>query len=238
MLASDEMAQPTAPGPLCGIPHLPSRLLCVPKSPRRFPYMKSPAIPILANRLILTAVLLAVVGCGWLPKRERTRMGTPPPVATPVPGSTPAPFAAEDKKILNTASHIFAYESRLGSLARQYGNSDDARNLGGLMESEMSLAAQDLKVLVKAKEQTIDTGEGWGYGGVERLASQKGGDFDRKFYEELKLSGPEAYGAFDQAFREAVDLGVKEFVRNWYPVLRNYPREAIKLEMKLNKKRK
>jgi hypothetical protein len=198
--------------------------------------MKFPAIPILAHRMILTAALLAVAGCGWLPKRERTTMGTPPPVATPVPGSTPVPFAVGDKKILNTASHIFAFESRLGSLARQYGNSDDARNLGGLMESEMGLAAQDLKVLVKAKEQTIDTGEGWGYGGVERLASQKGGDFDRKFYEELKLSGPEAYGAFDQAFREAVDLGVKDFVRNWYPVLRNYPREAIKLEMKLNKK--
>jgi predicted outer membrane protein len=199
--------------------------------------MKFPALSILAHRMILTAVLLAMAGCGW-PKRQRTHFGTPPPPATPVPGSTPPPFAAEDKKFFNTAYRVFVYERKLGSLGKQYANSDDARNLAGLMETEMGLAIQDLKTLVDSKKQTMDASEGWGHSGLERLANQKGGDFDRKFYEEVKLSSSDAYIAFDQAFRVTVDAGVKEFAKNWYPILRNYPREAIRLETLLNKKHK
>ena len=200
--------------------------------------MKFPAIPNLANCMIITAVLLTTAGCGILFNKTPTRIGTPPPVATPAPGSTPLPFAPQDKKFLNTASRIFAYERRLGALARQYGNSEEARNLGALMETEMGLAGTNLKVLADSKQQQIDGGAGWGHGGLERLTSQRGGDFDRRFYEEVKLSAPEAYGVFDEAFREVVDAGVKEFARNWYPVLRNYPREAIRLQIQLDKKRR
>jgi hypothetical protein len=200
--------------------------------------MKSPALPNLATCLILTAVLLATPGCGLFGKRRHTQMGTPPPTVTPAPGTTPPPFAAQDKKFLNTAFRFFAYERRLGSLARQYGNSDDARNLGNLMESEMGLAGESLKALALLKLQPTEASGGWGNGGLERLANQKGGEFDRKFYEEVKLSSPEGYAAFDTSFREVVDPAVKEFAKNWYPVLRNYPREAIRLEKKLDKKRK
>jgi Domain of unknown function (DUF4142) len=200
--------------------------------------MKSPAISNLANCMMLLAVLLAMAGCGLLAKGKRTKMGFLPPPATPVPGATPPPFAAQDKKFLKTAAGVFAYERRVGSLARQYGNSDEARNLGNAMDLEMTLAAESLKALAASKLQPPDAGGGWGHGGAERLASQRGGDFDRKFYEELKQSGPEAYAAFDAAFREVVDETVKEFAKNWYPILRNYPREAIKLEKQLDKKRK
>jgi len=200
--------------------------------------MKFPALPNLANCMILTTVLLAMAGCGWFPKSRHFKMGTPPPPVTPAPGSTPPPFAAQDKKFLDTASVIFAYERKLGSLARQYGNSDEARNLGSLMETEMALAGDNLNALAVSKLQKIDAVAGWGHGGLERLASQRGAGFDRKFYEEVKLSSPEAYGVFDEAFRAVVEPGIKEFAKNWYPVLRNYPREAIKLEMQLDKKRK
>jgi hypothetical protein len=54
----------------------------------------------------------------------------------------------------------------------------------------------------------------------------------------VKLSSPDGYGAFDQAFRTGVDVEIKDFAKNWYPVLRNYPREAIKLEMQLDRQRK
>jgi len=200
--------------------------------------MKFPALLNHANCLILTTVLLTTAGCGLLAKGKRTKMGTPPPAATPVPGATPPPFAAQDKQFLNDAARIFAYERRLGSLATQYGVSDDARNLGNLMETEMALAGENLKVLAASKQQPLDAATGWGHGGLERLASQRGSDFDRRFCEEVKLSGPEGYGVFDEAFRKVVDANIKEFAKNWYPILRNYPREAVKLEMQLNKKRK
>jgi hypothetical protein len=200
--------------------------------------MKIPALLNHANCLTLTMALLTTAGCGLLAKGKRTAMGTPPPAATPVPGSTPLPFAAQDKQFLNDASRIFAYERRLGSLATQYGVSDDARNLGNLMETEMALAGENLKVLAASKQQQADGGAGWGRGGLERLASQRGSDFDRRFYEEVKLSGPEGYGVFDEAFRKVVDANIKEFAKNWYPILRNYPREAIKLETQLARKRK
>jgi hypothetical protein len=205
--------------------------------------MKFPTYPNLAQRVTFAAALLAMAGCSFLGKREHTHIGSLPPPATPVPpvpgapGATPPPFPVQDKKFLNNAARIFAYERRLGAVARQYGNSDDARNLGSLMEAEMALAAVNLKALADARQQTLDSG-GWGHGGAERLASQRGGDFDRKFYEEVKLSSPEAYGVFDEAFRVIADGGIKEFAKNWYPILRNYPREAIKLEMQRDKKHK
>jgi hypothetical protein len=206
--------------------------------------MKSPALPNLVHCMILMTLLLTTAGCEWLPKRHRNRAGAAHPVAAPTPaatlppGSTPPPMAARDKKFLNAASRIFAYERRLGALARQYGNSDDAQNLGNVMETEMALAGENLKALAVSKQQPIDAGAGGRPGGLEQLATQRGGDFDRKFYEEVKLSGPEGYGEFDRAFREVTDGEVKDFAKNWYPVLRNYPREAIKLEIQLSKKRK
>jgi hypothetical protein len=178
--------------------------------------MKFPVFPNLANVMMLAAALLATAGCGLFAKREPTRLGSMPPVATPVPGATPPPLGASEKGFFNTAFRIIAYERKLGSLARQYGNSDDARNLGGLMETEMALAAENLKALAASKKlPQIDSGAGWGHGGSERLASQRGGEFDRKFYEEVKLSGKEAYGEFDQAFQAMVDIEVREFAKNW-----------------------
>jgi hypothetical protein len=181
-------------GPGCsgvGIPHLPSGLLCVPKSPRRF---RSYEIPGFTEPCQLHDPHGSAAGDGGMrldPQKHHTKMGAPPGRAvTPAPGSTPPPFAAQDKKFLNTAALIFAYERRLGSLARQYGNSDEARNLGSLMETEMALAEESLKALAVSKQQKIDAGAGWGHGGLERLASQRGGDFDRKFYEEVKLVQP------------------------------------------------
>jgi Domain of unknown function (DUF4142) len=235
-----------------GFPTCPAGCFVFQKAPVASVPMKSPALPNLANCTILTIVLLTISGCGWVTKSHHHRVGAPPPMVAPAPSGTPAPvvplppgvtptpppFPAKDKKFLNTAARIVNYERRLGSLARQYGNSDDARNLGGLMETEMALAEERLKALTVSKKQQIDSGAGWGHGGLEQLSSLKGGDFDRRFCEEVKASSPEGYGVFDQAFREVVDPDIKDFAKNWYPVLRNYPREALKLEKQLDKKKK
>jgi hypothetical protein len=206
--------------------------------------------------MILTTVLLAAAGCKLIPRRDKSgihnsppvRTPTPPPVTpspmTPAPGSpsaargtpTPRPFPVQDQKFLDTASRIFAYQRKLGSLGKQYGNTDEARNLGSLMETEMALGGDNLKTLATYKKRQIGAGAGWGNGGLERLASERGEGFDRKFYEEVKQSGSESYAEFDRAFRAVTDSDVRDFARNWYPVLRNYPREAIKLELKLDKK--
>jgi len=194
--------------------------------------------------MILASALLITIGCGWAPKQHHHRVGaappvvTPPPAATPAPGSTPPPFPAKDKKFLDNAAGIFAYERAMGSIARQYGNSEEARNLGSLMETEMALAEENLKALAVSTKQPLDPRVGWGHGDPQRLASQRGADFDRKFYEEVKFSGSDGYRLFDHAFREVVTGGIKDFAKNWYPILRNYPREAIKLETQLEKKRK
>jgi predicted outer membrane protein len=196
--------------------------------------------------MILTVALLAAAGCGLIPRSHHHRVGAAlvavaAPVATPMPlppGATPLPPPPQNRKFVNAASRILAYERKLGSLARQYGNSDEARNLGGVMETEMALAEERLKALAISREEKTDAGGGWGHGGLEQLSSLKGGDFDLRFYEVVKSSGPEGYGAFDRAFREVTDADLKEFAKNWYPVLRDYPREAIKLEAQLKKKRK
>jgi hypothetical protein len=164
---------------------------------------------------------------------------TPAPTPMPLPpGATPLPPPPKDRIFLNAAFRIFAFERKLGSLARQYGNSDEARNLGAVMETEMALAEERLKTVPFSRQQKIDAGAGWGHGGLEQFSSLKGGDFDLRFYEEVKSSSPEGYGVFDKAFLEVTDPELREFAKNWYPVLRNYPREAIRLEIQLKKKRK
>ena len=102
----------------------------------------------------------------------------------------------------------------------------------------MALAEENLKVLAISTKQQLDTRGGWGQGDPERLASKRGADFDREFYEEVKLSSSDGYRIFDQAFREIEDAQIREFAKNWYPIMRNYPRDAIRLEKELGKKRK
>ena len=198
--------------------------------------MKSTLYPFSA--CVLAIAIFATAGCGILTRRSRTQVGKLP-VATPDPTATPVPFSIEDKKFLSTASQIFAYHRRLGALARQYGNSEAARGYGEQMEVEMGLAQDSLKVLADSKEQKITNEMGaWGKGGLGRVDRPGSQGFDRAFYEELKRSGTQAYEVFDREFRAVVDGEVKEFVKRWYPVLRDFPREAIKEETQMDKGRR
>lgn len=203
--------------------------------------MKFPAFPTLARCSLLALLTWATFGCAFLAKREHTQIGKPTPVPTPVPpvpGATPPPFPVEDRKFLTIASEAIAFHKRLGAMARQYGHSDEVRNLGADIEGQMNLAQEALKVLATTKTQPVGTEVGnWGRGGLGRLARPGSEGFDHEFYEVLKQSGTLAFEDFDHFFRTMTDQQIKEFARNWYPIFRDYPRVAIKAEAPPVKKR-
>ena len=137
------------------------------------------------------------------------------------------------------ASQAIAFHKKLGAAARQYGRSDEVRSLGATIESQMDLAYDSLKTLAASKTQKVGTDVGgWGQGGLGRLARPGSEGFDHQFYEVLKQSGTMAYEDYDHYFRTVTDVTIKEYVRNWYPIFRDYPRVAIRAEAPPAQKRK
>jgi len=131
-------------------------------------------------------------------------------------------------KFLVKATLINLDEIQLGQMAQKNATTEDAKEMGRMMEADHTKAQNELKSLAKQKSITIPTTlDKDGQDDYNKLNSKTGIDFDKEYCDMMVSGHKDAISLFEKDSAKATDPDIRQWAINTLPDLRKHRDHAI-----------
>jgi putative membrane protein len=146
-----------------------------------------------------------------------------------------AQMATTDAGFVEHAAHDSAAEIELGALAREKASDPAVRDYGDRLVRDHRTAGVELQALAARKGWQVPAQPDPQHAATrDRLAGLSGGEFDRRFTEEMVKDHQKAISDFERAAQTANDPDLRDWAQKTLPVLREHQRIAQDLSQRLS----
>ncbi len=126
-------------------------------------------------------------------------------------------------KFLVKATLINLDEIQLGQMAQKNATTEDAKEMGRMMEADHTKAQNELKSLAQQKSITLPTTlDKDGQDDYNKLNSKTGIDFDKEYCDMMVDGHKDAISLFEKDSAKATDPDIRQWAINTLPALRKH----------------